>query len=155
MSAAAAAAERIETYDDFVKVHGLLLTASGLPQSLHRKLFSKLSSETFDGGSYFQIEPCEDGPQRRLVLTSESMPKDSDVFLIDHAWTFRLSDAYKQVAFSSSFSSSLRYLLFGCRENKQRISFSFLFSLFFFLFNFLLFGCSWLKCRDWRREWLR
>ncbi|XP_024017140.1 tubulin--tyrosine ligase-like protein 12 [Morus notabilis] len=97
MSAAATTAERIETYEDFVKVHGLLLTASGLPQSLHRKLFAKLSSETFDGGSFFQIVPCDDGPQRSLVLTSESMPKHSDVFLVDHAWTFRLSDAYNQL----------------------------------------------------------
>lgn len=80
-----------------MKVHGLLLTASGLPQPLHRKLFSKLSSETFDGGSFFQIVPCDDGPQRSLVLTSESMPKHSDVFLVDHAWTFRLSDAYNQL----------------------------------------------------------
>ncbi|BBH08212.1 tubulin-tyrosine ligase [Prunus dulcis] len=88
---------RIETYEDFVKVHGLLLAASGLPQSLHRQLFQKLLSESFDGGSHFQIEPTEDGRQRRLVLTSDSMPEHSDVFLIDHAWTFRLSDAYKQL----------------------------------------------------------
>ncbi|XP_021276458.1 LOW QUALITY PROTEIN: tubulin--tyrosine ligase-like protein 12 [Herrania umbratica] len=88
---------RIETYEDFVKVHGLLLAASGLPQSLHRKLFEKLSSETFDGGAHFEIELCEDGRQRRLLLTSDTMPKDSNAFLIDHAWTFRLPDACKQL----------------------------------------------------------
>lgn len=82
-----------------MKVHGLLLAASGLPQSLHFKLFQKLSSETFDGGAHFEIEPCEDGRQRRLFLTSDTMPKESNVFLIDHAWTFRLSDACKQVFF--------------------------------------------------------
>ncbi|KDP33915.1 hypothetical protein JCGZ_07486 [Jatropha curcas] len=88
---------RIETYEDFVKAHGVLLAASGLPRSLHYKLFEKLTSETFDGGAYFQVEPCEEGRQRRLVFTSDSMPKDSNVFLVDHAWTFRLSDAYKQL----------------------------------------------------------
>ncbi|EEF46277.1 protein binding protein, putative [Ricinus communis] len=88
---------RIETYDDFVKVHGLLLAASGLPQSLHYKLFEKLTSEAFDGGAYFQIEPCEDSRQRRLLFTSDSMPAESNVFLVDHAWTFRLSDAYTQL----------------------------------------------------------
>ncbi|OMO67166.1 Tubulin-tyrosine ligase [Corchorus capsularis] len=88
---------RIETYEDFVKVHGILLAASGLPQSLHFKLFEKLTSETFDGGAHFEIEPCEDGRQRRLLLTSDTLPKESDVFLIDHAWTFRLPDAYKQL----------------------------------------------------------
>jgi hypothetical protein len=35
------------------------------------------------------------------------MPKDSNVFLIDHAWTFRLSDAYKQVL-------STKFLYFYC-----------------------------------------
>ncbi|KAJ4824823.1 hypothetical protein Tsubulata_048434 [Turnera subulata] len=86
-----------QTYEDFVKVHGVLLAASGLPRSLHRKLFDKLTSETFDGGAYFQVERCEDGRQRRLLLASESLPQCSDVFLVDHAWTFRLSDAYKQL----------------------------------------------------------
>lgn len=88
----------IESYDDFVNVHGLLLTAAGLPESLYKQLFHKLSTETFDGGDFFQIEPCEDGRQRRLVLTAESMVKESNVFLIDHAWTFRLPDAPKQLA---------------------------------------------------------
>ncbi|XP_058001912.1 uncharacterized protein LOC110640426 isoform X2 [Hevea brasiliensis] len=88
---------RIQTYEDFVKVHGLLLAASGLPRSLHYKLFEKLAAETFDGGAYFQVEPCEEGRQRRLVLTSDSMPEVSNVFLVDHAWTFRLADAYKQL----------------------------------------------------------
>ncbi|KAH9652707.1 tubulin--tyrosine ligase-like protein 12 [Citrus sinensis] len=88
---------RIETYEDFVKVHGVLLAASGLPQSLHRQLFQKLTTETFDAGCYFKIEVCEDGRQRRLVLDSQSMPKESNVFLVDHAWTFRLSDAFSQL----------------------------------------------------------
>ncbi|CAA3019984.1 tubulin--tyrosine ligase 12 [Olea europaea subsp. europaea] len=86
-----------QNYEDFVKVHGVLLAASGLPQSLHRKLFLKLMADTFDGGNYFQVEPVEDGKQRRLVLTANFMEKESDVFLVDHAWTFRLSDAYKQL----------------------------------------------------------
>lgn len=86
-----------QNYEDFVKVHGVLLAASGLPQSLHRKLFLKLMADTFDGGNYFQVEPVEDGKQRRLVLTANFMEKESNVFLVDHAWTFRLSDAYKQV----------------------------------------------------------
>lgn len=94
-----AAAGRIGTYEDFVEVHGLLLAASGLPQSLHRQLFQKLTSETFDGGAHFQVETFEDGRCRRLVLSSDSMAKESHVFLVDHAWTFRLSDAYNQVRF--------------------------------------------------------
>ncbi|OIT03544.1 PREDICTED: tubulin--tyrosine ligase-like protein 12 isoform X1 [Nicotiana attenuata] len=88
---------RIQSYDDFVKVHGVLLAAAGIPQSLHKLLFQKLSSDTFDGGHFFQIEPLEDGRQRRLLFTSDFMPKHSNLFLVDHAWTFRLPDAYKQL----------------------------------------------------------
>lgn len=87
----------IKSYDEFLRVHGILLTATGLPQSLYPQLFRKLSSETFDAGEFFQIEPCEDGRQRRLVFTSDFMGKNSNVFLVDHAWTFRLPDAPKQL----------------------------------------------------------
>lgn len=93
----------IRTYDDFVKVHGILLAASGVPPSLHRQLFEKLSTDTFDGGEFFEVEAVEDGRQRRLVLTSDSMEKESRVFLVDHAWTFRLDDARKQVCISYNY----------------------------------------------------
>ncbi|KAK4713757.1 hypothetical protein R3W88_019664 [Solanum pinnatisectum] len=88
---------KLQSFDDFVKVHGVLLAAAGIPQSLYKLLFQKLSSDTFDGGHYFQIEPIEDGRQRRLLFTSDFIAKHSNVFLVDHAWTFRLSDAYKQL----------------------------------------------------------
>ncbi|PKA62164.1 hypothetical protein AXF42_Ash015048 [Apostasia shenzhenica] len=88
---------KITEFDDFVRVHGLLLAASGIPAVLHRQLFSKLCSETFDGGRFFTIEPVEGGRQRRLVLSAPFLSKESNIFLIDHAWTFRLPDALKQL----------------------------------------------------------
>ncbi|KAJ0987501.1 hypothetical protein J5N97_005857 [Dioscorea zingiberensis] len=88
---------RIETFEDFVKVHAMLLAASGIPSSLHERLFHKLSSETFDGGDFFSVQPCDGGRRRRLVFTAQSLAKESDVFLVDHAWTFRLPDALKQL----------------------------------------------------------
>lgn len=95
-----------------MKVHGLLLTASGLPRSLHYQLFQKLLSETFDGGVHFGIEPSDDGGrQRRLVLTSDFMAKESHVFLVDHAWTFRLSDAYKQLQEVSGLAERMAALM--------------------------------------------
>ncbi|KAH9609980.1 hypothetical protein KSS87_007366 [Heliosperma pusillum] len=87
----------IENYEDFLKVHGFLLTATGLPESLYPHLFRKLTSETFDAGDSFLIDPCQNGLQRRLLFTSDFMSKHSNLFLVDHAWTFRLSDAPKQL----------------------------------------------------------
>ncbi|WOL02637.1 tubulin--tyrosine ligase-like protein 12 [Canna indica] len=87
----------IPDFDDFVNVHGILLASSGVPPSLYSQLFRKLSSETFDGGNFFSVEPCEEGRQRRLVLSADFLAKESDVFLIDHAWSFRLSDALQQL----------------------------------------------------------
>lgn len=88
---------KITDFDDFAKVHAILLAASGIAPALHRQLFRKLSSEIFDGGNFFSIEQCEGGRQRRLLLSAQFLPVESDIFLIDHAWTFRLSDALKQL----------------------------------------------------------
>ncbi|KAG9457314.1 hypothetical protein H6P81_001822 [Aristolochia fimbriata] len=87
----------ISDLDEFVRVHGLLLASSGVPQHLYQQLFEKLSLESFDAGNFFEVEPCENGGQRRLVLSADFMGKESQVFLVDHAWTFRLCDARKQL----------------------------------------------------------
>ncbi|KAL3685815.1 hypothetical protein R1sor_003837 [Riccia sorocarpa] len=83
--------------EKFEVVHGILLASAGLPRSLFRQLHSKLTNEIFDAGNCFEIEPCEDGRQRRLLLTSDALPKESQVFLVDHAWSFRLTEARKQL----------------------------------------------------------
>jgi tubulin--tyrosine ligase-like protein 12 len=102
MSPAAAAAAPdccIRRYDDFVRVHAYLLAAAGIPPSLHERLYSKLADEVFDGGDVFAVDPCEGGRQRRLVLAAEApLKRESDVFLVDHAWSFRIFDAFKQVS---------------------------------------------------------
>lgn len=130
---ASGSGRRMESYEEFVKVHGLLLAASGLPECLHRQLFHKLSTETFDAGRFFQIEPCEDARhrQRRLLLTAASMPAHSHVFLVDHAWTFRLSDAYRQV--------HLSFISFHPTSQCQ--------------FDVSLDACSCSKFQDWPRGW--
>ncbi|KAK8446682.1 hypothetical protein SEVIR_9G524100v4 [Setaria viridis] len=99
MSPAPAATDgRIRSYEDFARVHAYLLAASGVPPSLHERLYRKLADEVFDGGEVFAVEPCEDGRQRRLVLAAEDpLGRESDVFLVDHAWSFRLPDALKQL----------------------------------------------------------
>lgn len=78
-------------------MHGVLLASAGLPALLHEQLFQKLSAEEFDGGNFFQIEVCENGRQRRLLLSSQGLAKHSQVFLVDHAWSFRLTDARTQL----------------------------------------------------------
>ena len=100
MSPAAAATDgRIRSYEDFARVHAYLLAAAGIPPSLHERLYRKLADEVFDGGEVFAVEPCEGGRKRRLVLASEEpLGKESDVFLVDHAWSFRLPDALKQAS---------------------------------------------------------
>jgi len=87
---------KVQGVEEFVQVHGVLLANAGLPPSLHEKLFHKLSADVFDGGTFFQIEPCDGGRQRRLILARE-LRQNEDVFLIDHAWSFRLSQARSQV----------------------------------------------------------
>ncbi|KAF8718184.1 hypothetical protein HU200_025675 [Digitaria exilis] len=99
MSPAEAVTEgRIRSYEDFARVHAYLLAAAGVPPSLHERLYRKLADEVFDGGEVFAVEPCEGGRQRRLVLAAEgTLGRESDVFLVDHAWSFRLPDALKQL----------------------------------------------------------
>lgn len=87
----------VDGLQEFESVHGVLLASAGLPGSLWRKLYEKLKDEVLDGGRVFEIEECEGGLQRRLLLACERLGQCEDVFLIDHAWSFRLSQARQQV----------------------------------------------------------
>ncbi len=83
-------------FDTFLQQHGVSLMGSGLPESLHRRLYSKLVAEVFDAGEYFEFRRHGETGANSLVI-SRPLDKHADVFLIDHAWSFRLRDARQQV----------------------------------------------------------
>lgn len=78
-------------YTNFTVLHQQQLEP--VPKALRRVLFRKLQSDVFDVMSSVQLahvvsSPDEDplaAPIR--VLATRDIPKESDIFLIDHAWT--------------------------------------------------------------------
>lgn len=112
-------------FEEFKRVHGILLASAGLPSGLYSQLHSKLSGEVFDGGRFCEVETLEEEgqQQRRLVLSEESLTKESQVFLVDHAWSFRLADARKQVIPLSQADSQFLIMIASVRPKKIYIFF--------------------------------
>ena len=86
---------------EFVAVYESQLRASGLPEALYPRLFEKLTNGVFDMGAVVQF--CFDDEENELrtkwsVLTSCHVAAESDVFLLDHAWSFdTLENAVRQL----------------------------------------------------------
>jgi len=59
-----------------------------LPEALHRKLWQKVTFEDFDLGSTAKIIKDENTESTDLMSTQD-LTANSNVYLIDHAWTFR------------------------------------------------------------------
>ena len=81
--------------DDFIRDHAGQLKHWRVPEALYEQVYQKLTNEVFDAGSAFMFaheEAEEEGaPPSLAVFCSrpEGLAACSDVFLIDHAWTFR------------------------------------------------------------------
>ncbi|XP_017296191.1 tubulin--tyrosine ligase-like protein 12 isoform X2 [Kryptolebias marmoratus] len=108
----------------FVSLHAGALRSSGVPQVYWRTLYHKLTDEIYDAGEVFgvlhvqqeeNVEEVEDEeneePERKknnpgeavsykVVVTRESGLQVSDptsIFLVDHAWTYRVEHARQQL----------------------------------------------------------
>ena len=79
-------------FEAFKAFHSNQLKSIGLPASLQRKLFQKLTFEDYDIGSWVKIIIDEENDATQLICTKPLL-KESEVFLIDHAWTFNYRDA--------------------------------------------------------------
>lgn len=97
-----------DDYNQFLQRHQYQLTFNNIPKHFYRRLYEKMKNEIFDSGSYFQLCPVDDddeelektyNPERRFyVSTLEDVILDPEndenaIFLIDHAWTYRINDA--------------------------------------------------------------
>ena len=101
-----------EGYEQFLQTHQLQLVFNNIPKHLYRRLYEKIKNEIFDSGTYFQLCPVDDdneelvksfNPERPFyVSTLENVRLDPEkdenaIFLIDHAWTYRIKDARKDL----------------------------------------------------------
>jgi tubulin--tyrosine ligase-like protein 12 len=103
-----------DDYECFLRRHQYQLVLSRIPKHFYRCLYEKMKNEIFDSGSYFQLCPVSDdqdqdheeeelqetynSERRYYVSTLDNIvldPHDDEnaIFLIDHAWTYRIKDA--------------------------------------------------------------
>lgn len=94
--------------EDFIGLHRNQLIASGVPEHFWPTLCLKLMQQIFDGGEAFSLllidygddEREDEDPLWTLVVSKEDgfRPDDaSAIYIIDHAWTFRLNTARAQL----------------------------------------------------------
>lgn len=85
-----------QDYQNFINFHGPQLKAMGLPEELHKRLFTKLRFQDFDFGE--RVQMLLDEEEERIYLRAlKDFKKEEDVFLVDHAWTFKHRTAMKDL----------------------------------------------------------
>ncbi|XP_049300981.1 tubulin--tyrosine ligase-like protein 12 [Anopheles funestus] len=91
-------------YEAFQAAHKPQLQSSGVPEHLWPELYRKLSDQVFDAGLSFSLLALDYGDEPRapedpvwtLQVSKEGGLKANDtteIYLIDHAWTFRTDNA--------------------------------------------------------------
>ncbi|XP_040201761.1 tubulin--tyrosine ligase-like protein 12 [Rana temporaria] len=112
-----------EGFSQFVVLHQAALSSSGVPPKYWKSLYRKLEGEIFDAGEWFgimQVEEMEEEDEDtieiereqkkkpnpgneatyKVIVTNENGLQASDpnsIFLIDHAWTYRVEHARRQL----------------------------------------------------------
>lgn len=96
------------TYEMFVQLHKPQLESSGIPEHFWHSLYRKVINEEFDAGNVFSLMQIdyedvargEYDPNWRVMVKAVNGIKAQDpeqIYLIDHAWTFRIENAKKQL----------------------------------------------------------
>jgi tubulin--tyrosine ligase-like protein 12 len=95
-------------YEQFLQTHQKQLIDNNIPEHFYRRLYEKMKNEIFDSGTYFQICPVDDdneelvkpfNPERAFYVSTiadvilDPEKDENAIFLIDHAWTYRIKDA--------------------------------------------------------------
>ena len=88
------------TIAEFLAVHGAQLQQYGVPEALWPRLHEKLSGDVFDAGAAFAFAEVEGEARYSVVVNRDGgVAARSDIWLVDHAWTFQsFSDARLQLS---------------------------------------------------------
>ncbi|XP_060521142.1 tubulin--tyrosine ligase-like protein 12 [Cylas formicarius] len=91
--------------ESLVSKHKDQLLSSGVPQQFWESLFDKLISQTFDAGNSLQLVQFDYNTERQPyeslwgLQALQDICKDHphNIFIIDHAWTYTISQAKSQL----------------------------------------------------------
>ncbi|RNA07704.1 tubulin--tyrosine ligase 12 [Brachionus plicatilis] len=112
----------------FRDLHQSQLKSCGLPEQYWNSLFFKLKDEVFDAGDYFQI--CMRVDEDDIVIgykakfANENGLKLSDengVFLIDHAWTYKVKDSRQNLIERPNLLSRLCIMMNIVIQNEEEL----------------------------------
>lgn len=100
--------------ETFFETHSLQL--SQVPKELWDSLYNKLSKEILDAGTHFSLRQTPNGSTvskfRNFELISTlSVKKNEDIFLVDHLWTFDPHEAYQILSNNVGLVSRLEALI--------------------------------------------
>lgn len=98
----------IDQYRKFVQNHKHQLIASAVPEHFWQMLYRKMTNQIFDAGEAFQLllldySEVERDPEDPVWTVAVSKPEGlhagcaADIYIIDHAWTFRPQAARQQL----------------------------------------------------------
>lgn len=116
-------------YNEFIHFHGAQLKTSGVPEQYWQTLCRKLYHQTFDAGDAFSLllidygedERCEEDPLWAVCVSKPDGIKVSseyDIYIIDHAWTFRYPTARSQLRQIPNLLQRMSTLM-GCADEKD------------------------------------
>ena len=100
--------------EQFRSIHEIQLYAMEFPESLYEELFRKLSTETLDAGSFFSIQQHVNEQSEYLSQEAISLfdiHPNSNVFLIDHAWSTRLASMRNALSSNYKLVNRLKSLV--------------------------------------------
>lgn len=98
----------VDLYQSFLEIHRPQLVSSGVPEHFWKVLCQKLTAQIFDAGSAFSMLLVDYGDDIRapedpvwtVIVSKDDGIKatdPADIYLIDHAWTYRTDMARGQL----------------------------------------------------------
>lgn len=125
----------VSKFKQFVHLHGNQLTSSGVPEHFWHTLSRKLEQQLFDACDAFQLllidyeddEREAEDPLYTVVVAKANGIKASseqEIYIIDHAWTYRLQNARSQLRQIPALLNRLANMMGGAHlDTEEAIDF--------------------------------
>ncbi|XP_066924144.1 tubulin--tyrosine ligase-like protein 12 [Clytia hemisphaerica] len=99
------------TFKDFLSIYSDQLES--IPNNYWPSLFQKLTQEIFDIGEYVSLCKDEEEGWHVMVIAEDGLNKDdpNSVFLVDHAWTYEVKFAKKQLEQHDNLLNRMKQLM--------------------------------------------